>query len=398
MIVNELKLILESFLIRWIKVINLEVEYNGLKIQNNVGFGEYVIITRLENHFVIELLGFQKISANPKFIIEDKPCSYDINFFINGGKKDERFSILNSTFDFSKHEFYKENSVISGGFVVPAVDRQIINELLVYPLTGKETVLLRKDGDLPIVFSEKTSNVLFHDFTIISKVNNHYSLRRHSTSIIVEKNIKNIDFKNFLKRVFNKSLLRKGKFFGSKYKYQLISELKSLAYHKVHETTIDKFLQLNSDLFAKSLGYISAKSNIRLQLQVNKDKFGKEKELIPDFMLERKDGYFDILDLKIGLLSYDFALGDWSNTRFSSYGQSLLSQLIGYKRYFSFQENADWAFKKYNIKLNKLKLIGIAGNHNNFNHEVVRLALDNHVNDFVLYSYNDLAKKMKEAL
>ncbi|MET2985896.1 hypothetical protein [Aureibaculum conchae] len=366
-----------------------------MKIHSDAGFGNYIIINSLEYHYVIELLGFQKIANKPKFVIEDKTFSYNINYLLNGGKISNDYSNFKPAIEVSNNasHIHFVNFVFAStsdkGFLKKNFD-EIVDD---YPYFNSD------DSDLPFIVNNDTTGLFFNNFLVFSKMEGIYSFRRHSSTIIITKNTNIRQFNKILNSIFNINDFRKNKSLnGWRKKSDIISELKSLAYHKVHETTIDKFLQLNSHLFAKALGYKSAKSNINLELQVHKDKFEKNLKLIPDFMLEREDGFYDFLDLKVGLLSYDFALGNWSNARFSSYGQNLLGQLKGYKRYFSSKENADWVYDKYKVKIKDPKLIGIAGNHNNFIHETVKLALENHSNDFVLYSYNDLAKKMKDAL
>lgn len=205
-----------------------------------------------------------------------------------------------------------------------------------------------------------------------------------------------IDFNSLLNKIFDCSTFNIQNLNGCKLQPQLISELKSLAYHKVDETAIDKFIQLISNQFANSLGYKSAKSNIRLEIQDSTSKSTEKKYLTPDFMMEREDGYYDILDLKLGLLNSDFAFGDWTNSYFSSYATKLVGQLNGYKRYFSDPENAKWTYEKHLIKVQNPKLIGIAGNHNNFDRKIVDTALEGNIADFNLISYNELANLLRQ--
>ena len=392
--INIVHSLLSKSLRKYLQSLISDIKFRNLKIPDKVGLFKYITISEFEHHYVIEFLGVQKITNNANFVIENKLYDYDINYFINGGIEKNDYSSFNAVWDFKSHKHLQVINVCSSVTINHDLIKRFFKEdLQQFPIFHNQ------DSNLPFLISEDTHDIYFQNIHIISKLDTYYSYRKHSSTLIISKKVTEKELKIIFNRQLNINNIRsKNSITGLRTFSFVIGELKTLAYLKVHETTIDRFLQLNSIFFAKSLGYKSAKSNVNLELKVHKNEFDKNMKLIPDFMLEKSDGYYDILDLKIGLLSFNFALGNWSNARFSSYGQKLLGQLKGYERYFSFKENAEWVYKKYGIKIREPKLIGIAGNHNNFNHEVVRLALENHSNDFVLYSYNDLSELMEKVL
>lgn len=389
----ELKSNLIPKLENWVRHLDHSMKAQGKEFNDSFGFGNYVLINKLENHFVIEIIGFQEINQNPFFFVEDKPNNCDINFFINGGLKYDNYTGLEPIFKTENSNNHEQLVNISHLLLSVAKIDNIV-DVLFEDVSMYKNSIIKECCELPFHLLEDTTNIFLNNISIISKADDIYSFRRHSATIIIEKSISVIDFNSLLDKIFDCSTFDFNRLSGCKLKHQLISELKSLAYHKVDETAIDKFIQLISDQFANSLGYKSAKSNIRLEIQ--NTAIGTEKKyLTPDFMMERKDGYFDILDLKLGLLNSDFAFGDWTNSFFSRYGNSLIGQLNGYKRYFSNPENAQWAFKNLSIQINDPKLIGIAGNHNNFDRKIVDIALEGNIADFHLISYTELANFLK---
>tara|TARA_R110002020_G_scaffold303939_2_gene519460 strand:- start:79317 stop:80513 length:1197 start_codon:yes stop_codon:yes gene_type:complete len=393
--INNLKSILESILIKWVHAVNIRAVKEHRSFYKGFGFCRYVLINRLQNHYVIELLGFQPFTNNPSFIIEDKPNKYDLNFFINGGKFFKDYKGLNPIIKFKDVNDYTCKTGAANLFLTVTKVPEFIEEFFEdYFHHNTRITSPIEECELPFNLPSDSTNIFLHNLALVSQVQGIYSFRRHSTTIVINKNITTIQFKKFLKQLFNVGQIDWENIYGGRFKFQLISELKSLAYLNVDETAIDKFIQLISIPFAKALGYKSAKSNIRLQISSTELKTDK-KYLTPDFLLEREDGYYDILDLKLGLLNSDFAFGDWTNSYFSSYAQKLLGQLKGYQRYFSFDSNSDWAFQKYGIKIKNPILIGIAGNHNNFNREVVERALEGNIESFRLINYNQLAELLK---
>lgn len=111
--------------------------------------------------------------------------------------------------------------------------------------------------------------------------------------------------------------------------------------------------------------------------------------------MERHDGGYDILDLKKALIP-KVTIGKMNRLRFSSYVRELIAQLDGYRRYFSSPENANWV-KDQGITVNdNLRLIGIVGNHNNFERDRVDLAIGAHRNDFQIISYSEIINLLRK--
>jgi hypothetical protein len=107
--------------------------------------------------------------------------------------------------------------------------------------------------------------------------------------------------------------------------------------------------------------------------------------------MERVDGYFDILDLKTGGVKLkSLTQGEQARTRFASYTDELIAQLIIYERYFDSQENREWAFKELGVRTKDITLIGIIGNQNNMIRDEVDLVLQRYRHKLIILSYNDV--------
>ena len=89
--------------------------------------------------------------------------------------------------------------------------------------------------------------------------------------------------------------------------------------------------------------------------------------------------------------------GGFVRVRFNDYVSELISQLKDYERYFSYAENHNWSIvnKKIRIDPERLKLIGIVGNYNNFDRIQVNKALMAYDKRIAILSYNDLVNLMR---
>jgi hypothetical protein len=119
----------------------------------------------------------------------------------------------------------------------------------------------------------------------------------------------------------------------------------------------------------------------------------------PDYLMERLDGKFDILDLKTGAIRYkSLTKGGKARIRFVDYVDELVAQLVVYKRYFGSLANKEWAYEKYGIQTDNIRLIGIVGNQNNFIQKEVSAALKKYADEIVILSYPDLVALLRKRI
>lgn len=166
-------------------------------------------------------------------------------------------------------------------------------------------------------------------------------------------------------------------------------ELISLADSPVDERMLDEFIQKHAKAFAAALGHRRAISQPRLDFRDSEP--GAGEFLRPDYLLEREDGLFDILDLKKALLpAKSVTIGKRPRIRFISYVQEMIAQLSGYARYFKSPMNSAFALEKYGVRVARPKLYGLVGNYDNAKPKDVSLAAESCRDDLVVMSYWDL--------
>lgn len=86
----------------------------------------------------------------------------------------------------------------------------------------------------------------------------------------------------------------------------------------------------------------------------------------PDLMVRRRDGYYDIVDLKLALRQKTkLTTGEWKRRRLVADVTEGIAQLAHYKQYFDHPENREHAQRKYGIRVANPRLILVVGNQEN---------------------------------
>jgi len=245
------------------------------------------------------------------------------------------------------------------------------------------------DADTPLLIDADSDVICLQDISIIRASNQRVLFRYISSAVIFQNNhtIESIDdeLKNYIFRlnptfglVTDSSLIP-----GS-----LARQIHSLADQPVKEKLLDRLLRENTDIFARALGRRSAKFQVHLEWQ-NKTP-GMPTLSIPDFMLERDDGYFDILDVKKGLRKSKLTKNCPARPGFKSDVNDLISQLETYAEYFDSVENCIWAEKNYGIRIKNIKIIGVIGNYDSIDLDILE-RLKKRSPNLQLIDYNSLA-------
>lgn len=145
--------------------------------------------------------------------------------------------------------------------------------------------------------------------------------------------------------------------------------------NEIHETTIGDYLNENKDIILNTLGHTSSIYEPTLNW-IEKTPDNTDKSINPDFLLQRKDGFYDICDLKKGLVNkQNLTKGERRRRRFIDAVNEGIAQLDNYAEYFTFEENAKHAEEKYGVITNNPVKILIVGNMENTNDEEVKQAL-----------------------
>jgi uncharacterized protein with GYD domain len=159
----------------------------------------------------------------------------------------------------------------------------------------------------------------------------------------------------------------------------------------VRETTIGEFLKANPHIINKAFNCKRSVYEPELEWIEGNEESPNEKAINPDLMIEREDGFFDIVDLKtIKDESKNITKGQHKRRRFIDYVGEGIAQLSNYKEYFTYEKNRSHAFSKYGIKVENPKLILVVGSYDNVNAKEVREACRAYKEELEIRDYDTL--------
>ena len=386
-------LIKESFE-SYFRKLYLSIKRGDLEIKVPYSYPTSLRIAESPHHFIAELMGTTLISNVDKFYLDLLRTPEKINntsiFFNPGGKiNNSMIPVLNV----SNARFFSLINLT----IITDYDKEIFLEKINFPLTASE--IEYKNADMLLKIEKGCKACYFRNLKLIRTDKYRVFFRNVATAIIINKNVNREDIINFLNYLIE--LAFKGRYlFGinlgiSKPKLQFAEDLLSLTDQDVKESVLDKYIQKHLRFFVEALGYQYGLSQPKLKW-IERE-LNDPKESIPDYLLLRSDGFYDILDLKRSILNYSSIVrGGRRRPRFIAYVTELIGQLDTYKRYFEKKMNNKWAFNKYGIKIKNPKLIGIVGNYDNFQLEEVELAKRPYNKDIIILSYADIINLLRE--
>lgn len=381
----------EKFFNQWFFKIKTLYIKGGIGSSGKIHCGNTVQIFESKDHIIIELSGSEPIELFKLIYVSQKIIKVnDTTNHLLGGSRNKD---LNKKDALMSLEECRRMHFINSDFFT-GTDSKIFK--LIYDEMEKE----EDQYEIPFLIDSESNYILFDNCQFGYHLPDlKFFFRIHSFTLIIKKNIKKEALLSFListseARLKSKSPIFMGLFVETEPNIRFRKELFGLANQPAHETRIDSFINRHNSVFSNALNYKSARSNINLKII---DKEGWDKEtLIPDYLMEREDGSYDILDLKKGLINSSLTIGGKSRRRLNAYCYELVAQLEGYKKYFDSAKNSQWALENYGVKLNHSPLlIGIIGNQNSFFREEIDEALLVHREHIVLLSYNDVCDLFK---
>ncbi len=373
-----------------------EIRIGKISINNKYSFPSYLRIGESPHHWMAELNGASEMNEinNYKLDVPNVSEKYEnTSSFFNPG-----VNIKNSM----KPAFNCENSKglrFMNLCIATKYDYEVFKKFINVQISS--TMLILGDAEAPVIIQPENKFIYFYNVDIIRTENNRLFFKSIPMAIAVKKNITSDELKQILKININK--LRNlrppiilGLNVGYSYSFEKFArDLLSLTSQPVNENIIDKFIQHHMKLFTQGLKYQKGLNHV--ELKILEGNFGDKESLKPDFLMLRNDGYYDIIDLKTSALKYkSITVGNPSRMRFNSYVNELISQLVGYERYFKLKKNRRWALKELNIKVRNPILIGIVGSFQNFDDSNVELALEQFKDNIAIFSYTDLIDLIKK--
>jgi len=133
----------------------------------------------------------------------------------------------------------------------------------------------------------------------------------------------------------------------------------------LHETTIGEFMNQHPEVIKKVFDTMNFAYEPYLEWKEH-DGTVQDTAINPDLMIQRKDGYYDIYDLKTALLhKRKITKGERRRRRFIDYVEEGVSQLANYREYFRYKQNASHAKEKYGIEVKDPNLVLVVGSYEN---------------------------------
>jgi len=133
----------------------------------------------------------------------------------------------------------------------------------------------------------------------------------------------------------------------------------------LHETVIGEFFKLHPEVIYRAFNTDSFYYEPYLKW-IEHDGTCEDEAINPDLLVRRLDGFYDIFDLKTGLLERtNVTKGGRKRRRFIDYVEEGVAQLANYREYFSYEKNAALAKEKYGVEVRAPNLVLVVGNWEN---------------------------------
>ncbi len=388
--------IIQDFFNEYLVKIYLKIKNKEILIKGNYSFPNFIRVGESPHHFMAELLGATEIKNEDEINLDlrDSREKFDNTiYFINPGIKIEEKK--KPVFDVKK----AKNFGLSTLTICTDFDEELFSKKVNFPLS--RTILIGESVDNIINILPDIQSAYFRKLNFIRTDLFRIYFKYISTAIIVKKSITEKNLRHWLQSVCEKyysppSLDIFGLNIGHSSSVDLFAkQLLSLTDQNVTEPLLDSFIQNHANFFSKALGYKKCLSQKNLKW-IEKQYSDDPDESIPDYLMERDDGYFDILDLKRSALHYEnLVIGGKKRPRFNKYVSELIGQLNTYDRYFDNRVNTQWVYEQYKVKVKNPLLIGIVGNYDNFKREDIDLTLRVYSDRIVIFSYNDLINLLR---
>jgi len=297
--------IIKDFFENSLKQIFSKIKEGKIIINSDYTYPSHLRIAESKSHLIAELMGTQDVKSVDDIDIyrpvRQEKIENTTSFFNPGINIDES--------EISTFKIKKANYVIFKNLALATkFEEELFLKKVDFPIS-KTKIIGLKDAKLPLIVKPGCNVLILQNVDLIRTDLFRVYFRTFSTAIAVKKDMLPNELNDLLYKVANKFLQTiPPTIFGLKVGYSHSSEyfardLLSLTDQKVNETIIDKFVQNHLDFFIKALGYRTGQSQRRL-VWIEKMTDDDPNESIPDYLTEREDGYYDIIDLKTAVLKY----------------------------------------------------------------------------------------------
>ncbi len=361
---------------------------NGLML-----FPKILLITEVNNFFIIELLGATKSFEE---IVVKKHKATNVESYLFQFNYDEKIQPK----DTNEIDTFGITRILFGSLIE---EEMIRTRFSFQNRWGSGIVTSHEDLSASSFFNfSKGINFMeFNDCCIVNKLENVYRLKSIIHLHVVSKKITKPNYKKYLLNTLTNEIVStndvKGALFSDSIDVEtniLYSQFLNIySFSSLRETTIGEFLNKNPSILKKAFDLKSFEYEPELEwLEGNPEE--DENSINPDFLIQRDDGYWDILDIKLPYWSKQKLTKSKRKRRsFLQIVDDAISQLANYEDYFNFDKNKLLAEKKYGVKINNPKLIIVIGNYNNYDKTEIQEASRKLKDNFMIIDYDTLNLK-----
>lgn len=379
-----------DFFDRWLmSLANSLVMGTAWMSSDRYSFPKVLRVAETPHHFIAELCGAHK-PIRPEKARLQRPTATE--------KFKSTAEFFNCGFKFGEGAFkMSDGTQLQCMTLATGYDEEVYRRKIQFPL--HDTINKSRYSNTPLEVPPHVTKCLLSDVTIVRTDDVRVLYRTIHTAVCAAKTgIRPSELTQWLQAVCVKSF-RDGRSFGLDLRYSPSSysfgrELCSLLDQNVTEPILDSFIRSHGHYFKKALGYTDLLTQPSLPWVSRTD--SDPIESIPDYLLKRPDGYWDILDLKRAALRYkSIVRGMPARPRFIDYVSEMIAQLVRYRTYFDAPANAQWAKVNLGVDIKHVKLVGVVGNYDTFDSHEVGLAMKQYSEDIVVMSYSDIINLLR---
>lgn len=375
-------------LARWLADGTLEV------VPDSYSFPRMLRVAETPDHFIAELCG----AIRPR---------HPTNVRLQRPKQAERWPSATAFFNagFNIAEAHQAMVIIHGSnnafedlTLATPYDKEVFLKKVNFPLS--RPTVYGCVSDTPLGILPTADRLYLLNVNLVRTDDFRVLFRTILTAICVKKDVRPADLRTWIGSLFQESLKRRrviGLNLGNDASaIEFGRQLASFSDQNVGEAILDRFIQTHGDQFENALNYRSHLSQPTLHW-IARDA-NDPQQSIPDYLLQRHDGYWDILDLKRAALRFKSIVhGLPARPRFIAYVGEMIAQLVLYQRYFDNPINAKWAKDNLGVCVDKPTLVGLVGNYDTFIQEEVELAMKQYRDNLAILSYSDVINLLRAA-
>lgn len=334
-------------------------------------FPTIALFTVTPQHYILELIGYASSFENLKTCM--RKINSTASYFDQFGSEDAdpALNIENRYISFENITLCRKQDIeiLEQRFPIISRQKQFFD-------------LYRPEGTGSLIRFGKNIGVITLDKFLFLNAQEQITRMKFVNRLhLIEKNIHSSEFKAFLDKSYNLEQVefRTHTVGHNDEAFLEVGGLQSLFLSRsTHETTIGAYLSSHEEILLKAF---SAKSVIYEPTLpwIEKPDSCEDKEINPDFLLQRAHGNFDILDLKTALLEKrKLTTGGFKRRRFISCVYEGIAQLANYLSYFEHERNREEAFKRLGVRVANPRGILVIGSYENYSTQLIEQALRSH--------------------